>query len=263
MAVLPCIVNLWLILKSPRKRNQKKIYTDFTSWYKSFIRVALAGGKEMNLLSISNCIVEAIILPVMTSQARFLLILAIIFFSYYFLSFVLVHLLERGINPLRYSVSHNASTSHRPLLHVQMLVKSAGYICLAVFLLLNFPSTQSGSWILVASAAVGLLAPLFPINENHRPFQTSDYIHLAIAGETFILLVIAINSITADLVATSLLTLPGFAEILSTLAFDSLLAFAICFFLPPLKRVAGLAERVFILSTLAWFFLVSIQLMNV
>jgi hypothetical protein len=216
--------------------------------------------EKMDVLSFTDWVTGNTDITSTTSQARFLLILAIIFFSYYFLSFVLVHLLERGTNPLRYSVSHYASTSHRPLLHVQMLVKSAGYTCLAVFLLLNFPFTQSGSWIMVASAAVGLLAPLFPINENHRPFQSSDYIHLFIAAGTFILLVIAINSINADLVDMRVLTSPGIAQTLSTLTFDSLLAFAICFFLPPLKRIAGLAERVFILSTLAWLFLVSVEL---
>jgi hypothetical protein len=83
---------------------------------------------------------------------------------------------------------------------------------------------------LIALSAVGLLAPQFLIDENHRPFHTSDSIHLVIAAGTFILAVIAISSSTTVLAGLGALSLPDAAQTLSALTFDSLVALAICFF---------------------------------
>jgi uncharacterized membrane protein len=188
---------------------------------------------------------------------RFLPMLAIVFYGYYVISAVVLHVLERRTNPLRYPMSHYASTPHGQVARIQAIVKSAGTICLGIYLLLAYSFLQGGSLLLIASAVASLVAVLFPIDETHRPFRTGDYAHLALAALTFFLLVFAMNTITTNLIGEGLLAYPRVARALITVAFDSLIAFAICFFLPPLRRIAGLAERIFLASTVVWVFLIA------
>ena len=108
-------------------------------------------------------------------------------------------------------------------------------------------------------AAAGLLGSVFTIDENHRPFQVSDYLHILIAAVHFFLLVTAMSTITTHLVFEGLLAQANLAHLFVTLAYDALFAFAICFIIPPLMRVAGLMEMVFVATTLAWLFLICFQ----
>jgi hypothetical protein len=189
----------------------------------------------------------------------FLPILAIVLFACYIVAVILLHVLERNTNPIRYSLSHYASTPHGRMAKIQLILRAVGYISLGVYLYLNYSFLQAGGLLLVAAAAAGLLGAIFSIDENHHPFQASDYLHIAFAAVHFFLLVTAMSTITTNLAFEGLLSRGNLAQLMVTLAYDSLIVFAICFFIPPLRRVAGLMERIFMASTLAWFFLITIQ----
>jgi hypothetical protein len=224
------------------------------------VEPALASGPE-EVYNMRLSLLQSISSSASRPDDRFLLVLAIALWLYYVVSSIVLHVLERRTNPIRYSLSHYASTPHRRVAQVQMIAKTTGLASLAAFLFLNYSFLHGGSLTLLASALVGLLAPLFSINENRRPFRASDYIHIAIAAVTFFLLVTAMNTITSTMTGAGLLTLPGFAGTLVTLSYDLLIAFAVCFLLPPLRRVSGLAERLFVATTLAWLFLISFLLL--
>ena len=189
----------------------------------------------------------------------FFLILAIALYSYYTISVFLLHVLERNINPLRFSLSHYASTPHSRMAKIHLIMKSAGYASLGVYLYLNYSFLQAGGLLLIGSAAAGLLGTAFSINENHHPFQASDYYHMLFAAVHFFLLVTAMSTITTELTFEGMLLKANLANFMVTLAYDSLIAFALCFFIPPLKRIAGLMERIFVASTLVWLFWITLQ----
>jgi hypothetical protein len=140
-----------------------------------------------------------------------------------------------------------------------LILKSAGYISLGVYLYLNYSFLHTGG-LLLFGAAAGLLGSVFTIDENHRPFQVSDYLHILIAAVHFFLLVTAMSTITTNLVIEGLLAQANLAHLFVTLAYDALFAFAICYLIPPLKRIVGLMERLFVTTTLVWLFLICFQL---
>ena len=189
----------------------------------------------------------------------FLPILAIALFACYTVAVILLHILERNTNPIRYSLSHYASTPHGRMAKIQLILKSVGYISLGVYFYLNYSFLQAGGLLLVTAAAAGLLGAIFSIDENHHPFQASDYLHIAFAAVHFFLLVTAMSMITTSLALDGRLSQANLAQFMVTLAYDSLIAFALCFLIPLLRRVAGLMERIFMASTLAWLFLITIQ----
>ncbi len=79
------------------------------------------------------------------------------------------------------------------------------------------------------------------------------------AAVHFFLLVTAMSTITTDLTFKGMLLQANLANLMVTLAYDSLIAFAVCFFIAPLKRIAGLMERIFVVSTLVWLFLITFE----
>jgi hypothetical protein len=90
---------------------------------------------------------------------------------------------------------------------------------------------------------------------------TSDYLHIAAAGATFLLLVIAMSTITTNLTTKGLVAVSSAVHVMVTVAYDSLIAYAICFAIPPLRRISGLVERVFLASTLAWVLTIAFLLL--
>jgi hypothetical protein len=149
---------------------------------------------------------------------------------------------------------------HGRLARFQLILKSAGYISLGIYLYLNYSSLHTGGLLLFGTALAGLLGAVFTIDENHRPFQANDYLHILIAAVHFFLLVTAMSAITTHLVIEGLLAQANLAHLFVTLAYDALFAFAICYLIPPLKRIVGLMERLFVTTTLVWLFLICYQL---
>lgn len=189
----------------------------------------------------------------------FLLILTILLNASYTISAILLHVLESKTNPIRYSLSHYASTSHGRMAKIQLILKSAGNVSLGAYFYLNYSFLQAGGLLLIGSAAAGLIGAVFSIDENHHPFQAYDYYHMFFAAVHFFLLVTAMNTITTDLTFKGMLLQANLANFIVILAYDSLIAFAVCFFIPPLRRVGGLMERIFVASSLVWLFLITFQ----
>ena len=204
-------------------------------------------------------LIQSLVASLSVQSNSFLLILAIILYAYYTISVILLHLLERSTNPIRYPLSHYASTSHGGIAKIHLLLKSAGYISLGLYFYLNYGFLRAGGLLLIGAAAAGLLGAVFSIDENYYPFQSSDYLHMVFAAVHFFLLVTAMSTITSNLAFEGLLSHANLFRFLVTLAYDSLIAFAICFFIPPLRRIAGLMERIFVASTLICLFLITIQ----
>jgi len=99
-------------------------------------------------------------------------------------------------------------------------------------LIQRFSFLRTGGLLLFGTAAAGLLGAVFTINENHRPFQASDYLHILIAAVHFFLLVTAMSAITTNLAFEGLLAQANLAHLFVTLAYDALFVFAICFLSP-------------------------------
>lgn len=173
---------------------------------------------------------------------------------------VSLHLLPTGYNPLRQAVSDYAVGPYGHVFRDGLYLSSAGVLALAVAL-----TRAVGSPPLAAKDLVYLLMiplsrvamALFPTNLEGTPLTATARVHYAsaIAAFTFTYLVISeMTPVLLDLDPPSWL---GGPLHWASFTLAPSLALVVITMVGPLRRAFGSAERLFLVTTNAWFLLVA------
>jgi hypothetical membrane protein len=182
------------------------------------------------------------------------------------IALVALHLVRTGYNPRVDAVSDYGIGRYRGLFWAQAVAGGVAGFALAIALSDARPSIPSlVIAMLVISGIARLLIPVFPTDQNGNRFQTvRGTIHMLLAIVIFASLIIAASKLGSTVehrpawhgVKGWLTTLPW---VMTGAAVGVLLALRA----PNLKRIFGLIERLFYVSAIAWFFIVSIQLARI
>jgi Protein of unknown function (DUF998) len=176
---------------------------------------------------------------------------------------VAVHLLPTGYNPKRDAVSDYGVGGYRGWYRAQVIAGGVAGLALAVALAETTPSIPTLVIVmLVVSAIARFLIPAFATDQHGSRFQTvHGTIHMILAIVIFASLIIAASDLGSTLeheaawqgVKGWLTTLPW---VMTGAAVGLILGLRA----PRLHQIYGLIERLFYASSIAWFFIVSIEL---
>jgi hypothetical protein len=179
----------------------------------------------------------------------------------YLALFVAWHLLPTGYSPIRNAVSDYAVGGYGRLFRYGLWASSVGVLALAFALLVNVKSPPLAArdliyLLLIPVARVGM--SLFPTDVEGRRLSRTGLLHyvFAIAAFTFTYLVIS----ETTPVLRNLEPAPWLSTSLRVVAWAVApeLALVVVTMLRPLRRrVFGLFERLFLLTTNVWFLLVA------
>jgi hypothetical protein len=183
----------------------------------------------------------------------------------YLALFLAWHLLPTGYDPIRNSVSDYGVGRYGYLFRIGLWVSSTGVLALAVALLrgVGFPPLAGRDLVyllLVPVTRIGMT--LFPTSLEGRRLGRTGVAHylFAIAAFTFTYLVMSgTTSVLQDLGAPQWLRRPlGWT---SWAVAPELFLVVVCM-VGPMRRVFGLVERLFLLTTNLWFVLVALLLVD-
>lgn len=179
---------------------------------------------------------------------------------------ITLHLLPTGYDPRVDAVSDYGIGRYRGLFWSQALAGAVACLTLAVALDRAKPSMPKEAIVLLAIAGIArFLIPVFPTDQGGSRFQTvPGTIHMLLAILIFAAIIVAASRLGStlddrpawDSVQGWLNTLPW---IMTAGAVGVLVALRG----PRLKQIFGLFERLFYLSSLAWFLIVSIELAHI
>ena len=179
---------------------------------------------------------------------------------------IALHLLPTGYNPKLNAVSDYGIGRYRGVFWTQTLAGAVACFALAVALGEAKPSMPTLAIVLLVIAGIArLLIPVFPTDQDGSRFQTArGTIHMILAIVIFAAIIVAASKLGSTLehrpawhgVKGWLTTLPW---IMTGAAVGVLVALRA----PRLKRIFGLFERLFYVSSLAWFLIVSIELAHI
>ncbi|HEY6396979.1 MAG TPA: DUF998 domain-containing protein [Solirubrobacteraceae bacterium] len=179
---------------------------------------------------------------------------------------IALHLLPTGYNPKLDAVSDYGIGRYRGVFWTQTLAGAVACVALAVGLSDAKPSMPTLAIVLLVIAGIArLLIPVFPTDKSGSRFQTAGgTIHMILAVVIFAAIIVAASKLGSALehrpawhgVKGWLTTLPW---IMTGAAVGVLVALRG----PRLKRIFGLFERLFYVSSLAWFLIVSIELAHI
>ena len=177
-----------------------------------------------------------------------------------------MHLLSTGYNPKLDAVSDYGIGRYRGVFWTQTLAGAVACFALAIALGDAKPSMPTLAIVLLVIAGIArLLIPVFPTDQNGSRFQTAHgTIHMILAIVIFAAIIVAASKLGSTLehrpawhgVKGWLTTLPW---IMTGAAVGVLVALRG----PRLKRIFGLFERLFYVSSIAWFLIVSIELAHI
>jgi hypothetical membrane protein len=190
-----------------------------------------------------------------------LALLAVLLLLTYLAVFVALHVRDTGFSVIRNAVSDYGTGPTAALFRVAAVTNGLGVLALTGALAAEFgrgPFSTGDYVILLLIPVTRLALALFPTDAPGSPVTWTGRIHLllAIASFTFVYLSVAnltpfLSDITAQatgavLVGLRWLSAAGLAAVVVTLV------------VPALRRIFGLAERVFLLSTNVWFLVVAV-----
>jgi Protein of unknown function (DUF998) len=200
----------------------------------------------------------------MTSTHAFAVV-SLVATSAYLALFVAWHVLPTGYNPVRHAVSDYAIGRYGYLFRIGLWVSSLGVLALAFALMAGVGSPPLATrdlvyLFLIPVTRIGMA--LFPTDlEGERLSRTGRMHYLfAIAAFTFTYLAISeMTSVLRDLdpaqwIRASLRW--------SAWAVAPELFLVVVTMVRPLRRIFGLFERLFLLTTNVWFILVAVQLLG-
>jgi uncharacterized protein DUF998 len=181
----------------------------------------------------------------------------------YLAIFVSWHLLATGYDPVRHAVSDYAIGRYGYLFPIGLWASAVGVLAAALALLdgVGDPpvATRDVAYLLLIPVTrVGMT--LFPTDLEGEPVSRTGAVHygLAILAFTFTYLVISdVTPVLRDLDPAPWL---GSALKWSARAVGPELLLVVVTMLGPLRRVFGLFERLFLLTTNVWFILLSLAL---
>jgi hypothetical protein len=180
---------------------------------------------------------------------------------------LLLHLLPTGYNPVHDAVSDYAIGRYRALFWTFATAGAVSGLALAIALARSDPPKPSLTiGMLVLSAAARVLIPIFPTDQSGSRFQTpKGTIHMLLAVAIFASIAVAASNLGGTLghehawhAVKGLVDgwLPWVITITASLTGLAIIG-------PRLKSIFGLIERSYYVSSIAWFFVVSIELARI
>jgi len=176
-----------------------------------------------------------------------------------------LHVLPTGYSPVRHAVSDYAVGRYGPLFNVALYISSLSVLALAYALVRELGSPPLATRDLVFLLVIPLTRigmTLFPTSLEGKPITRTGLIHYGFAIAAFTLTYLAISEMTPALQALTIgqwvHTPLGWAAWIVGPA----LALVVITMLRPLRRVFGLFERVFLVTTNIWFALAAILLID-
>ena len=177
---------------------------------------------------------------------------------------IALHVLPTGYNPIRDAVSDYAIGRYRPLFWVFATSGAVAGLALAIALARSNPPKPTLTIVmLVLSGVARFLIPVFPTDQAGSRFQTlKGTIHMVLAIAIFASIAVAASNLGSTLGhETAWHPVKGLVDgwlpwVITATAIATGLAIAG----PRLKRVFGLIERLYYLSSITWFLVVSIEL---
>jgi uncharacterized protein DUF998 len=177
---------------------------------------------------------------------------------------ITLHVLPTGYNPRSDAVSDYGIRRYRAWFWAQAVAGGVAGLALAIAFAETTPSIPTVVVMLLVSVVARFLVPLFPTDQNGSRFQTvPGTIHMVLAIVIFASLIIVASKFGSAVeheaawqgVKGWLSALPW---VMTGAAIGILLALR-----PRLKLKFGLIERLFYVSSIAWFLIVSIELARI
>lgn len=180
---------------------------------------------------------------------------------------VLLHILPTGYNPIRDAVSDYAIGRYRAWFWVFAAAGAVSGLALAIALARSDPPKPALTVaMLLLSGAARLLIPLFPTDQSGSRFQTAKgTIHMVLAVTIFASIAVAASNLGGTLGHESAWhAVRGLVDgWLPWVITGTAIATGLAIGGPRLRRIFGLVERLYYLSSITWFLVVSIELARI
>ncbi len=179
---------------------------------------------------------------------------------------ITLHLLPTGYNPRRDAVSDYGVGQYRGWFWAQALAGGVAGLALAIALAETTPSIPTlVVAMLLISVVARFLIPLFPTDQNGSRFQTvPGTIHMILAIVIFASLIIAASKFGSAVEhEAAWQSVKGWLTALPWVMTGAAIGLLVALRAPRLKERYGLIERLFYVSSIAWFFIVSIELARI
>lgn len=182
------------------------------------------------------------------------------------LALIALHLLPTGYDPISDAVSDYGIGRFRSWFWAQAVSGGIAALALAIALAKATPSVPSLVVImLIIAAAARFLIPLFATDQGGSRFQTvHGTIHMILAIVIFAAIIIAASKLGSTLEdQAAWQSVKGWLTALPWVMTGAAVGTLIAIRAPRLGRRFGLIERLFYASSIAWFFIVSIELAHI
>lgn len=179
---------------------------------------------------------------------------------------IALHLLPTGYNPRVDAVSDYGVGRYRGVFWTQALAGAVACIALAIALADAKPSMPTLAIVLLVVAGIArVLLPGFPTDQDGSRFQTArGTIHMLLAIVIFAAIIVAASKLGSTLEhRPAWQGVKGWLTTLPWVMTGAAVGLIVGLRGPMLKRIYGLVERLFYVSSLAWFLIVSIELAHI
>ena len=193
-------------------------------------------------------------------------IIAAVFVAVQTGALIVLHVLPTGYNPFRDAVSDYGVGPYRAWFWLQAVAGGLSCLALGIALARLHPFTPTQVAVaLIVTAVARFLIPFFATDQGESRFQTlPGIIHMVLAVLAFGGLVWAATGLWATLKHyPSWHGAKAFLTIVPWVMLGSVIAVVLAIRGPRLKPFFGTFERLFYLSSLAWLFVVSIDLARI
>lgn len=179
---------------------------------------------------------------------------------------ITLHVLPPGYNPRSDAVSDYGIGRYRGWFWAQALAGGVAGLALAIALAETSPSIPTLVVVmLLISVVARFLIPLFPTDQNGSRFQTlPGTIHMIFAIVIFASLIIAASKFGSAVEhEAAWRSVKGWLTALPWVMTGAAIGILVALRAPRLKQRFGLIERLFYVSSIAWFLIVSIELARI
>jgi len=194
-------------------------------------------------------------------------ILAVVSMAISTTALLLLHVLHTGYDPIGDAVSDYAIGRYRAWFWVFTTAGAVSGLALAIALARSSPPKPTLTIaMLLLSGAARLLIPLFPTDQGDSRFQTvKGTVHMVLAVTIFASIAVAASSLGGTLGhEPAWAAVKGFVDgWLPWVITGAAIATGIAIAGPRLQRIFGAVERLYYLSSITWFFVVSIELARI
>jgi hypothetical protein len=166
---------------------------------------------------------------------------------------VLLHVLPTGYHPIRDAVSDYGVGPYRIWYRVEAeALAAAGFATAIASAGTTRPESAPVIAFLGVFSVARLLIPLFPTDLEGQPRTTSGWVHSVLA-------IAAFGSLAT---AAGLYRGTSVDEVVGWTVVITVVSMIVVLHIPTLRRVFGLAERLFYLSMIGWFLVIGVDLVQ-